>query len=421
MLAKERGEMLRDVFLLHRDNEQELAQVLALESGKPLAEAIGEIKYGAGYFEWFAEEAKRAYGDIIPEPLGGRKLLSFKEPVGVCGLITPWNFPNAMIARKVAPALAAGCTTVIKPAQDTPLSTLALCKIFEKVGIPPGVVNVVTSGFDKTPQVGNQITADPRVRKVSFTGSTRVGQLLMKQSSESVKKLSMELGGDAPFIIFSDADLDKAVAGLMLAKFRNAGQTCVASNRVFVHSSIYERFSEMIADKVSAMKVGRFDEPDVTIGPLINQAGCAKVDSIVQTDVANGAKVLVGGQRLTEKGACWYAPTVLADCNDSMQVAKEETFGPVIPLFKFETDEEVLARANNTDAGLAAYFFTQSLPRIFHFSKNLQYGMIGCNTGVISSEVVPFGGIKYSGLGREGSKYGLDDYMHIKTLTLQHD
>ena len=342
----------------------------------------------------------------------------------VTALITPWNFPNAMIARKLAPVLASGCTAVIKPSQDTPLSTLAIVALLhDKIGLPDGVVNVVTGGYERTPEIGTALTQDDRVRKISFTGSTRVGQHLMEQSAKSVKKLSMELGGDAPFIVFEDAtNLQDAVQGLMMSKFRNAGQTCVASNRIFVQRSIYDEFVQLLTEKITTdLIVGRYDDPTVTMGPLINGPAVDKVDGIVQDAIDAGATVVTGGTRLSSLPGHFYAPTVLTDCTDTMRVAKEEIFGPVIPIFCFETEEEVIQRANATSAGLASYFYTSNLSRIFRMSKALQYGMIGCNTGMISDAVVPFGGIKHSGLGREGSKFGLDDYMHIKTVTLQHD
>jgi len=423
-LAKERCEILRNIYLKHIEYESELATLLALESGKPYTEAVGEIRYGASFFEWFAEEAKRLEGTIIPEPQQGRKILSMKEAVGVCGFVTPWNFPNAMLARKVAPALAAGCTCVIKPAPETPLSTLALCQIMEEAGLTiPGVVNVVTSDRS-TKDVGLALTSDDRVRKISFTGSTEVGKLLLQQSANTVKKVSMELGGDAPFIVFGEdtTSLKEAIDGLMVAKFRNSGQTCVAANRIYVQSNIYDEFADLLTNRVqTSLKVGRYDEPNVNIGPLINRKAVAKVHAFVQDAKNKGAQVMVGGHTLEkENGPCFYAPTVLKlpDCSKN---GIEEVFGPVCPLIKFDTEEEVIEMANDTTSGLAAYVYTANLGRIFRLSKALQYGMIGINTGIMSSEVTPFGGIKHSGLGREGSKYGIDEYTHIKTITIQHE
>mmetsp|Transcript_17703 Transcript_17703/g.31233 ORF Transcript_17703/g.31233 Transcript_17703/m.31233 type:complete len:518 (+) Transcript_17703:151-1704(+) len=421
--GKERSEVLRKVHDLHKEHADELAEILAMESGKPLAEAKGEIMYGASYFEWFAEEAKRAYGDVIPEPTPGRKIFTFREPVGVCGLITPWNFPNAMIARKVAPAIASGCTVVIKPASETPLSTLAIAKMFEMAGVPDGVLNVVPG--KSSSDIGGAMTSDKRVRKISFTGSTRVGKILLKSSADSVKKVSMELGGDAPFIVFDDADVDAAVEGLIAAKFRNAGQTCVCANRVYVQSGIFDEFADKFCKRVEALKVGWYKDDDVNVGPLITTAAVEKVSGLVEDAIQQNAKVLVGGKVLamddTKYSDQYYAPTVLTNCTDSMRVAKEEIFGPVAPLFKFETEEEVLERANNTDQGLAAYFFSADVARCFRVTQALESGMVGCNTGLISTEVAPFGGVKESGLGREGSKYGMDDYSELKYMALQLD
>ncbi len=424
--GKQRCEMLREIFLQHRRQAEALSELLSSESGKPLAEARGEVAYGAGYYEWFAEEAKRQYGDVVPEPVPGRRILSVREPVGVCALITPWNFPSAMLARKLAPALAAGCSVVVKPAAETPLSTLAVARLLEQAGLPAGVVNVVTASQARAAEVGRVWCADARVRKVSFTGSTRVGRLLMRDSADSVKRLSMELGGDAPFLVFDDADLDQAVEGLIASKFRNAGQTCVSANRVLVQAGVYDAFAAKLARRVAAMPVGWYrsggacgGKPPL-IGPLISDAALAKVQALVRDAVGKGAELLCGGEPLQGLGSArFFAPTVLANCSRDMRVMQEEIFGPVAPLAKFASEEEALALANATEAGLAAYFFTSNLQRVFRLSQALEAGMVGINTGAISSEVVPFGGVKQSGLGREGGKYGLDDYTSVKTITIQ--
>ncbi|UCV04167.1 NAD-dependent succinate-semialdehyde dehydrogenase [Dechloromonas denitrificans] len=410
--AKQRAGLLQAWFKLIIDNADDLAQLITAEGGKPLAEARGEVIYGASFVEWFAEEGKRTYGESIPSPVADKRLLVIKQPIGVCAAITPWNFPLAMITRKVAPALAAGCPVVVKPAEATPLTALALAFLAEQAGFPAGVFNVVTGN----PQaIGGALTASPVVRKLSFTGSTGVGRLLMAQCAPTVKKLSLELGGNAPFIVFDDADLDAAVDGAMTAKYRNTGQTCVCANRFLVQAGIYEAFAAKLAEKTEALKVGPGDQPGVTQGPLINAAGLAKVEAHVADAVSKGARVLAGGARHA-LGGNFFQPTVLADVTREMKVAREETFGPVAPLFRFTTEAEAIAMANDTEFGLAAYFFSRNIGRCWRVGEALEYGMVGINTGLISNEVAPFGGIKQSGIGREGSKYGIEEYLEIKYL-----
>ena len=393
------------------DNVDDLALIMTLEQGKPLAEAQGEIRYGASFVKWFAEEARRMYGDTIPAPTGDRRLLTLKQPVGVCAAITPWNFPTAMITRKCAPALAAGCTILVKPSDLTPLSALALAVLAERVGIPAGVFNVLTG----MPQgIGSELTGNPAVRKISFTGSTAVGRLLMRQSAEHIKRLSLELGGNAPFIVFDDADLEQAVAGLMVSKFRNAGQTCVCANRVLVQDGIYERFAERLLQEVALLKVGNGLDAGTTLGPLINRAAVEKVARHIDDALGQGARVLCGG--LPSGDDQFVSPTVLADANTRMLCTQEETFGPLVPLIRFSTEAEAIAIANDTPYGLAAYYFTQNLQRSWRVGEALDFGMVGLNTGAISMEVAPFGGVKQSGLGREGSRYGLDEYLEIKAF-----
>jgi succinate-semialdehyde dehydrogenase/glutarate-semialdehyde dehydrogenase len=412
--AVERSRILRRWYDLLLANQDDLAAIMTAEQGKPLAEAKGEIAYAASYLEWFAEEGKRAYGDIIPSPFADRQLLVTKEPVGVCAAITPWNFPSAMITRKAGPALAAGCTMVLKPAEQTPLSALALAELGERAGVPAGVFNVV---IGKATAIGGVLTASPVVRKLTFTGSTGVGRLLMQQCAGTIKKLSLELGGNAPFIVFDDADVDAAVAGAIASKYRNAGQTCVCSNRFLVQAGIYETFAAKLATAVAALKVGAGTEDGVTQGPLIDEAAIGKVESLVADAVGKGARVVTGGKRHA-LGRTWFEPTILADVTPAMALAKEEIFGPVAPLFRFETEEQAIAMANDTEFGLASYFYSQSHARVWRVSRKLEYGMVGVNTGLISTEVAPFGGVKNSGLGREGSKYGLDEYMEIKYLSM---
>ncbi len=408
--AKDRAQVLRRWFELMLQHAEDLALMMTLEQGKPLAEARGEVAYAASFIEWFAEEAKRVYGDIIPGHQPDKRLLVLRQPIGVVAAITPWNFPAAMVTRKVAPAIAAGCTVVCKPAEQTPFTALALAELAGRAGLPAGVFNVVTG---QPEVIGGVLTSDTRVRKLSFTGSTEVGKLLMRQCSGTMKKVHLELGGNAPFIVFDDADLDAAVAGAMISKYRNTGQTCVCANRFLVQSGIYEAFAARLAETVSKLKVGEGRSPGAEQGPLIDAAALAKVESHVADALAGGARIMVGGQRHA-LGGTFYQPTVLADVTPSMQVAREETFGPVAPLFRFETEAQALAMANDTEFGLAAYFYTRDLARSWRVSEGLEYGMVGVNTGLISTEVAPFGGIKESGIGREGSKYGLLDFTELK-------
>jgi succinate-semialdehyde dehydrogenase/glutarate-semialdehyde dehydrogenase len=412
--ADERSRILRRWFDLCMAAQDDLARLLTLEQGKPLAEAKGEIAYGSSFLEWFAEEAKRTYGDVIPAPMPGRRIVVLKQPVGVVGAITPWNFPNAMITRKAGAALAAGCTIVVKPAPATPLSALALGLLAEEAGIPAGVLNIVTGD---AVAVGGELTSNPAVRKISFTGSTNVGRLLIRQSADTVKKVSMELGGNAPFIVFDDADLDLAIAGVLASKFRNAGQTCVCANRIFVQDGVYEAFAARLKDKVAAMKVGDGLEEGVVIGPLINQAAVDKVEAHVADAVARGAHVLAGGQGHA-LGGFFYEPTILTDVDPASRLMSEETFGPVAPLLRFTDEKEVIARANDTESGLAAYVFTQDLGRSWRVTEALEFGIVGVNEGGISTAVAPFGGVKQSGIGREGSKYGIEEYLETKYVCL---
>ncbi len=412
--AKERAALLRkwhELMLAHQDD---LAAILTAEQGKPLAEARGEILYGASFIEWFSEEAKRVYGDTIPQPAAGRRLVVIKQPVGVVAAITPWNFPNAMITRKVGPALAAGCTVVVKPASQTPYSALALAELAERAGLPPGVFNVVT-GSAKA--IGGELTANPVVRKLSFTGSTEIGRELMSQCAPTIKKISLELGGNAPFIVFDDADLDAAVQGAIASKFRNTGQTCVCTNRLLVQSGVYEEFARRLSESVSRLKVADGFEPEAQQGPLIDEAAVAKVEAHIADAVSKGARVVVGGKRHA-RGGTFFEPTVLADVTPAMAVAREETFGPVAPIFRFETEEDAIRMANDTEFGLASYFYARDIGRVWRVAEGLEYGMVGINEGLISTEVAPFGGVKQSGLGREGSKYGIDEYLEIKYLCM---
>ncbi len=412
LTARRRAQLLQAWNALILKHADDLAQLVTAECGKPLVEAKGEVIYGASFIEWFAEEGKRTYGESIPSPASDKRLLVVKQPIGVCAAITPWNFPLAMITRKVAPALAAGCPVVVKPAEATPLSALALAVLAEQAGFPAGVFNVVTGN---PAEIGGELTANPIVRKLSFTGSTAVGRLLMAQSAPTIKKLSLELGGNAPFIVFDDADVDAAVDGAMAAKYRNTGQTCVCANRFLVQSGIYEAFAAKFAEKTRTLQVGPGTEKGVAQGPLINAAGLAKVEAHVADAVGKGARVLCGGAR-HERGGNFFQPTVLADVTSEMKVAREETFGPVAPLFRFETEEQAIAMANDTEFGLASYFFSRDVGRCWRVGEALEYGMVGINTGLISNEVAPFGGIKQSGLGREGSRYGIEDYLEVKYL-----
>ncbi|HBG82337.1 MAG TPA: succinate-semialdehyde dehydrogenase (NADP(+)), partial [Acinetobacter radioresistens] len=405
--AKERSILLKKWYQLMIEHQEDLAIILSTEQGKPMTESRGEILYGASFIEWFAEEAKRTYGDVIPHDKQGRRLLVIRQPVGVVAAITPWNFPNAMITRKVGPALAAGCTVVIKPASETPLSALALVALAEEAGIPKGVINVVTGSAR---EIGGILTQHPLVRKVSFTGSTAIGKLLMQQCSSTMKKISMELGGNAPFIVFEDADLDKAVEGAIASKFRNSGQTCVCTNRILVQNSIYDTFVEKLADAVAKLKVAPAFEPGAEQGPLINEKAVEKVQQHIDDATSKGAKVIYGGQR-HQLGQTFFEPTVLTDVTPDMQVAQDETFGPLAPVFRFTEEAEAIRMANDTEFGLASYIYTQNLSRAWRVSEALEYGMVGINEGLISTEVAPFGGIKESGCGREGSKYGIEDYQ----------
>ena len=410
--AKQRSQFLQRWFALINQNAEDLARLITAEGGKPLSEARGEVAYGASFVEWFAEEGKRVYGETIPATLADKRLVVIKQAIGVCAAITPWNFPLAMITRKVAPALAAGCTVVVKPAEQTPLTALALAVLAEEAGFPAGVFNVLTGD---PVAIGGELTASPIVRKLSFTGSTEVGRLLMAQCAPTIKKLSLELGGNAPFIVFDDADVDAAVNGALIAKYRNTGQTCVCANRILVQSGVYEEFAHKLAARVAELKVGAGSEEGVMQGPLINDSGLAKVEAHVADALAKGARVLCGGARHA-RGGNFYQPTVLADVTPAMRVAREETFGPVAPLFRFETEAEAVTMANATEFGLAAYFYSRDVARCWRVGEALEYGMVGVNTGLISNEVAPFGGIKQSGIGREGSKYGIEDYLEIKYL-----
>jgi succinate-semialdehyde dehydrogenase/glutarate-semialdehyde dehydrogenase len=410
--AKQRAQVLQRWFVLINANADDLAQLITAEGGKPLSEARGEVTYGASFVEWFAEEGKRTYGETIPATAVDKRLVVIKQAIGVCAAITPWNFPLAMITRKVAPALAAGCTVVVKPAEQTPLTALALAVLAEEAGFPPGVFNVLTGD---PVAIGGELTASPVVRKLSFTGSTEVGRLLMAQCAPTIKKLSLELGGNAPFIVFDDADVDAAVNGALIAKYRNTGQTCVCANRILVQSGVYEEFAQKLAVRAGQLTVGAGIEEGVAQGPLIDDAALAKVEAHVADALTKGARVLCGGARHA-RGGNFYQPTVLADVTPDMQVACEETFGPVAPLFRFASEAEAVAMANDTEFGLAAYFYSRDVARCWRVGEALEYGMVGVNTGLISNEVAPFGGVKQSGIGREGSKYGIEEYLDIKYL-----
>ena len=410
--AKERAAILRKWFDLMMANQEDLAQILTAEQGKPLAEARGEIAYGASFIEWFAEEGKRAYGDVIPSHQADKRVLVIKQPIGVCALITPWNFPNAMITRKAGPALAAGCTVVIKPAGQTPFSALAMAELGERAGIPNGVLNVLT-GDSKA--IGAELCANPKVRKLSFTGSTETGRVLMRQCADTIKKLSLELGGNAPFIVFDDADLDAAVEGALASKYRNAGQTCVCANRLYVQDGVYDAFAAKLVEKVKGFKVGAGTEPGVVIGPLIDENGVKKVEQHVADALGKGAKAVLGGKRHA-LGGLFFQPTVLTGVTPEMLVSHEETFGPVAPLIRFKTEADAIRLANDTEFGLAGYFYSRDVGRIFRVAEKMETGIVGANVGIISTEIAPFGGIKQSGLGREGSKYGLEDYLEVKYI-----
>jgi len=412
--ANERAAILRQWFQLMMDNQEDLALMMTLEQGKPMSESRGEIAYAAAYMEWYAEEGKRAYGDVIPTNIPSQRIVITREPVGVCAAITPWNFPSAMITRKAAAALAAGCPMVVKPASQTPYSALALAVLAEEAGVPKGVFSVITGSAS---QIGEEMTTNPTVRKVSFTGSTEIGRLLMAQSASTIKKVSLELGGNAPFIVFDDADIDEAVKGAIVCKYRNAGQTCVCANRIYVHDAIYDQFAEKLVQATEALTIGDGRDDGVEVGPLIDQAAVDKVMEHIQDALDGGGKVVTGGQ-LHSKGELFFQPTVVTGVSSDMKVASEETFGPLAPLFRFSTDEEVIDMANATEFGLAAYFYSRDIGRIWRVAEALEYGMVGINTGILSNAAAPFGGVKQSGLGREGSYQGLDDYLVTKYLCM---
>ena len=413
--ARDRAMLLMRWHDLVLENQDDMATIMTLEQGKPLSEARSEILYAASFIQWFAEEGKRIYGDVIPSPAPDKRIVTLKQPIGVVAAITPWNFPSAMVTRKIGPALAAGCTVVLKPASSTPLSALALAELADRAGLPAGVVNVVPSA--RATATGAELTGNPIVRKVSFTGSTEIGKLLMRQCAQSVKKISLELGGNAPFIVFDDADLDAAVAGVMASKYRNAGQTCVCANRILVQDAIHDKFMRKFCEAVSAMKIGPGLEDGVAIGPLINRAAVAKVEELVADAVENGATVVIGGKRHS-LGGSFYEPTILSNATTEMACAKEEIFGPVAPVYRFRSEAEAIAMANDTPYGLAAYFYARDIGRVWRVSEALEYGIVGINEGIISTEVAPFGGVKESGIGREGSKYGIEDYLEIKYLCM---
>jgi len=413
--AKERAAILMEWYRLQMLHADDLARIMTAEQGKPLAEAKGEVAYGASFVEWFAEEGRRIYGETIPSTDQNRRLLVLKQPIGVCAAITPWNFPIAMITRKVAPALAAGCTVVIKPAEQTPLSALALAELAHRAGMPPGVLNVLTADSQRSIEIGKLLCSSDTVRHLSFTGSTEVGRILAAQCAPTIKKISLELGGNAPFIVFDDADIDSAVEGAMISKYRNAGQTCVCANRFYVQESVYEKFVEKFAAKAKAIRVGNGFEAGVQQGPMIDEQALEKIELHVSDALSKGAKLVTGGQREGERA---YQPTVLSHVTSEMRCAREETFGPVAPVFSFKTEEEAIALANNTEFGLASYFYSRDIGRIFRVGEALEYGMVGINTGLISTAEAPFGGVKQSGLGREGSHHGIEDYVEIKYLCL---
>ena len=413
--AKERGAILVKWYQLLHQHADDLARIMTAEQGKPLAEARGEVGYGASFIEWFAEEARRVYGETVPTTDNNKRYLVIKQSMGVCAAITPWNFPIAMITRKVAPALAAGCPVIIKPAEQTPLSALAVAELAQRAGMPAGVLNIVTADGANSIEVGKALCASDIVRHLSFTGSTEVGRILAAQCAPTIKKLSLELGGNAPFIVFDDADLDSAVEGALASKYRNAGQTCVCANRLYVQEGVYDAFVTKLTEKAKAIQVGNGFEPGVTQGPLIDDQALAKVEQHVADATAKGGRVLTGGRRIGER---FYEPTVIAEATSEMLCAREETFGPVAPVFRFKTEEEAIAAANDTEFGLASYFYSRDVGRIFRVGEALEYGMVGINTGLISTAEVPFGGVKQSGLGREGSRHGIEDYLEIKYLCL---
>ncbi|XP_063707387.1 succinate-semialdehyde dehydrogenase [NADP(+)] GabD [Culicoides brevitarsis] len=412
--AKERSTLLKKWFTLLEQNKDEIAKIMTAESGKPIVESLGEVAYGNSFVEWFAEEARRIYGEIVPSPVAFRKLMMTREPIGVAGLITPWNFPHAMITRKAAAAIAAGCTVVIKPAEDTPLTALALAKLADDAGFPKGVINVVTSSRQHAAEVGNLLCTSPKVAGISFTGSTEVGKLLYKQCSVGIKRIGLELGGNAPFIVFDNADLDKAVNGAMTSKFRNCGQTCVSANRFLVQEGVYDEFVSRVTSAVKSLKIGDGKKNGIQIGPLINKAQLSKVTDLVNDAKAKGGEIIHGGRPLTEIGPLFYEPTIITNTKPDMRIYNEEVFGPVVSFIKFRTEEEALQIANSTQRGLAGYFYSENLNQVFRVARQLEVGMIGINEGLISCTEAAFGGIKESGIGREGSKHGIDDYVHIK-------
>lgn len=414
-VAAERSRVLKKWYQLIMDAQEDLAQILTAEMGKPLAEARGEIAYGASFIEWFAEEGKRLYGDVIPQHQADKRIIVLKQPIGVVAAITPWNFPNAMITRKVAPALAVGCPVIVKPAAETPLSALALAELAERAGLPKGLLNVVVGR--KSRDIGGEMCANETVRKLTFTGSTEVGRVLMRQCSDDIKKVSLELGGNAPFIVFDDADVDAAVEGAMASKYRNSGQTCVCANRLYVQDGIYDAFVEKLAAKVAEMKVGNGADDGVVQGPLINAEALEKVEEHIADALSKGAELVAGGKR-HGLGGSFFEPTLLRNVTREMKVAREETFGPVAPVFRFDDEADVIAQANDTEFGLASYFYANNLSRVWRVAEALEYGMVGINTGIISTEVAPFGGVKQSGLGREGSRYGIEDYVEVKYLCM---
>ena len=416
--AKERGAILMKWFTLLHQHADDLARIMTAEQGKPLTEARGEVGYGASFIEWFAEESRRIYGETIPTTDNNKRYLVIKQPIGVCAAITPWNFPIAMITRKVAPALAAGCPVVIKPAEQTPLSALAVAELAQRAGMPAGVLNILTADSANSIEIGRVLCSSDVVRHLSFTGSTEVGRILARQCAPTIKKLSLELGGNAPFIVFDDADLDSAVEGALVSKYRNAGQTCVCANRLYVQAGVYDAFVQKLVAKVSGIQVGNGFDAGVNQGPLIDDAAVAKVESHVADAVAKGATVVLGGERIGVAGGRFFAPTVLSGVTNEMLCAREETFGPVAPVFRFETEAEVVAAANATEFGLASYFYSRDVGRVFRVGEALEYGMVGINTGLISTAEVPFGGVKQSGLGREGARQGIDDYVELKYLCL---
>lgn len=415
LVANDRSKVLKRWYQLIMEAQEDLAQILTAEMGKPLAEARGEIAYGASFIEWFAEEGKRVYGDVIPQPQSDKRIVVLKQPIGVVAAITPWNFPNAMITRKVAPALAVGCPVVVKPAAETPLSALALAELAERAGLPKGLLNIVVG--TKSRDIGGEMCGNDTVRKLTFTGSTEVGRILMRQCADDIKKVSLELGGNAPFIVFDDADIDAAVEGAMASKYRNSGQTCVCANRLYVQAGVYDMFVDKLAAKVAEMKVGNGAEDGVVQGPLINVEAVEKVEEHIEDALSKGGELVAGGKRHA-MGGSFFEPTLIRNVTKAMKVAREETFGPVAPVFKFEDEADVIAQANDTEFGLASYFYANNLSRVWRVAEALEYGMVGINTGILSTEVAPFGGVKQSGLGREGSRYGIDDYVEVKYLCM---